>query len=756
MSKKKNKPGPRPITCSKCGTKNNFINTVPDIPPSETGQAPPIYCVKCRGDAARTIAQLRDTQQAATSTITTARYGEAQLQPDTRLERWLLTHNGAVRQNRTSPEDPWEDTPEDAWANTPEEEQVQPGPDQPDATCSTCNSEPGCYSTQMRNSRNYTITIHTCQVCTLLLMQDTQTIHQRANRPRTPWKTVLAPCPSCGLNPVQADRPSHPIGTCKTCLTATLQAINALVPRTTEQRRTDQAVYLTNPEGDCTRCSENGGDRTPAECLPCRIEYELMQQQAQPNKKGHKKTKPAECASCPSKTAVVNATVLPRTQSPQILKICGTCAQIARHHPIREKKLSAKPITIIECEGCGTPLTGPVRYPSTYNICHPCSETEDKAWETLTILYNHFRDVLETPQGGEKPEPPDEIIPWLRPGSLLPRPDAVEGKLTPNLSRELCREYVHELREIPELSIRFLVPIDSVINALTGETWAKHTKGLRPKALRPDPPRVRDPKPRETPKPRYMTVTRLKQQFGWTDRLITRYLGTHDQEGTNPHYKSAAPMRLFSIERTNDTQAKSPHIQQELQKNLDKRAKTQAASQANVLKQREQLLQETEAMLPIFTNLPHTNAGRLMEKATRQRRKFLEETLDYGYYNVPINDGGPADQARAVSMIRHEHTNYDDLLETMPRSTNAVTNTLIYLTVKTGVNNLIANTIPQLADACMTQIEEARKQATEALAMTYTGRSSYPHGEDGSSVLKWLSRTGENSNPQPAPDLEQA
>ena len=82
------------------------------------------------------------------------------------------------------------------------------------------------------------------------------------------------------------------------------------------------------------------------------------------------------------------------------------------------------------------------------------------------------------------------------------------------------------------------------------------------------------------------------------------------------------------------------------------------------------------------------------------KRLSTQENLIHDDYEIPVNDGSPAAQQRAVSMIRHEFTNYQKLLDLMPRSRNMETNTLIYWTLKSRVVEAIAQSVPELAQAC--------------------------------------------------------
>ena len=102
-----------------------------------------------------------------------------------------------------------------------------------------------------------------------------------------------------------------------------------------------------------------------------------------------------------------------------------------------------------------------------------------------------------------------------------------------------------------------------------------------------------------------------------------------------------------------------------------------------------------------------------MEMATRKRRIFLEQTLHYDDYKIPVNDGSLQAQQRAESMVRHEFTNYEDLLQNMPRSRNLDTNAMIYQTLKNRVMLTIASHLPELAHACETQDMQPVPQQTD-------------------------------------------
>ena len=55
-------------------------------------------------------------------------------------------------------------------------------------------------------------------------------------------------------------------------------------------------------------------------------------------------------------------------------------------------------------------------------------------------------------------------------------------------------------------------------------------------------------------KPEYVSKSGLKCR-GWTETLIKKYLGESDKEVDNPHYRCAAPMQMYDMERVKIVEA---------------------------------------------------------------------------------------------------------------------------------------------------------------------------------------------------------
>jgi hypothetical protein len=54
-----------------------------------------------------------------------------------------------------------------------------------------------------------------------------------------------------------------------------------------------------------------------------------------------------------------------------------------------------------------------------------------------------------------------------------------------------------------------------------------------------------------------MVVATLKKERGWTDKLIRHFLGDPDELATNPHHRSGPPMRLYCLDRIEQTEQRA-------------------------------------------------------------------------------------------------------------------------------------------------------------------------------------------------------
>ena len=556
------------------------------------------------------------------------------------------------------------------------------------APCGVCGQQGPTTPARTTDPQQTAVRLPVCMTCATMAGNGIQLVRRPATRKkRNPAGALnLGACPGC-YEPIIRGETKNPDPLCAGCLGEAMSSIREGLRNTTGNILKEETRLFEQFHGNqCIRCEPAGETdatphNTPGRCLDCRDQYRA--------ETSERRSGISECRACHAAKADFQA----RTGKGERAAICEVCALIGTGFQIFTRDTDT-PISVVAC------ITPDCNNLPKFleELCQQCRERVNRETARRQPVVTYLHQVLEARQQGEaEPEPPSQPDGLLRPDSTRVRPDAAAGRLNPERSRELCREYVQENREIPELAIRFNVSVPAVRNTLLGRTWAKHTQDARPERLRPEPQRIPRPRP---PQPAHITITRLRSEYGWTDQLVTKHLGEHDREAPNPHYRSAAPMRLYLLDRVQETMAGNPGLRQQLQETLDRRKKNQQHRTENTLKRRQELLRQTELLGPIIVMTPTRDAAKLMGMAAERRRRFLEETLIHDDYEIPVNDGSITAQERAVSMVRHEFTNYEQLLEDLPRSRDLETNALIYTALKTRVMQAIADEVPELAQAC--------------------------------------------------------
>ena len=455
----------------------------------------------------------------------------------------------------------------------------------------------------------------------------------------------------------------------------------------------------------CLICDPQDGQTTatphnsPARCQTCWLNYHQMVQAEQPTGENQASRRAKSCAACRSEPAKVRAKT-GRSETAREERICTTCDLISIDHRIFELHTNAQ-LFIVTCRNCETHLHGS----SNTNLCNPCQDEERQTAQMMQIIVDDLHKILDTKDDGKAKQNRSIKLSVNSPRADMTtqREDAGNRRLTPALSIEVCREYVQEKRLVPELALRFNVSVDVIQTTLSGKAWKADTEGHRPKNLRPEPKRTPKPRGESPPKPKpvYITVSRLKSQYGWTESRIVKHLKTHDHEAPNPHYRSAAPMRLFLLDRVQEITAGNQQLQAELQKTMDRRQDLQSDRVERTAAKRAKLLKEAEQMEPVMYQLPTRNAQVLAKMAAQSRLDFLMEQRWYDYDDHRDYETHFA----AVNMIRHEYTNYEWMLEDMPHSRDVETNVQIYHNIKRRVIEMIAREIPELSTACKNQLE---------------------------------------------------
>jgi hypothetical protein len=143
-------------------------------------------------------------------------------------------------------------------------------------------------------------------------------------------------------------------------------------------------------------------------------------------------------------------------------------------------------------------------------------------------------------------------------------------------------------------------------------------------------------------KPEYLSQSCIKSEFGLTDTQI-RALGEPDVTRPNPHYRKGPPMKLYLRKRVEQWIAKH---QSEI---MASQPRKQAAQKA-VRTKRESAKVEIAKLVRSLELEPIISRARVRKEAAEF---FLER---YENFNGEVTEKG------LCSFIRHNYTNYEEIL----------------------------------------------------------------------------------------------
>ena len=201
--------------------------------------------------------------------------------------------------------------------------------------------------------------------------------------------------------------------------------------------------------------------------------------------------------------------------------------------------------------------------------------------------------------------------------------------------------------------------------------------------------------------------------MGFTDKLIKELLPEPELK-VNPHYKKAAPMKLWQI-----TDVEAAMEDPSFKKAMETRAKRKAASKKAVKTKTENLLALVQNQI--------TKISVSKIDIDTLRKETLSEKQDWYNYLALERDCYVESCARAadedtvkrwmVNYIRHNLTHYDRKLMELTRTTAGKTGKhKAYLLFFEAVMGGIADVYPEFKDECDRQI--ARKVVETQWAMS--------------------------------------
>ncbi len=169
----------------------------------------------------------------------------------------------------------------------------------------------------------------------------------------------------------------------------------------------------------------------------------------------------------------------------------------------------------------------------------------------------------------------------------------------------------------------------------------------------------------------YMTYSRAKGQYFLTDKML-KEIGEPDLLKRNPHYRSAAPMKLYLIERLENWIAANSDRVEKAMLRRQKLSKIQLRAHQ---KRREKIQVEINGWIPVL-------------ELTEITKTILNEARDYYQWRYEDFDGILTDNA-ICAFIRHWYTDYEEFLGKIARYKGKTGVSLIYPTIKGRVNTLI-------------------------------------------------------------------
>lgn len=194
--------------------------------------------------------------------------------------------------------------------------------------------------------------------------------------------------------------------------------------------------------------------------------------------------------------------------------------------------------------------------------------------------------------------------------------------------------------------------------------------------------------------PPTLNASELKER-GWTEGLIRRFLGPPDATAPNPRYRSAAPLRLWLLQRVEAIEA-SPLFAEALNK-----AKKHAQAAQKAAETRRELTLEQARTLPV------TLERRPLEELLREARRHYEDLRGYPAHCLPWGQEDPFRDRICVNYLRHAATEYEEHLDEMYRRTGARE---AYLLLWERITQAIASAYPELAHEAQKQLARRKEK----------------------------------------------
>jgi len=151
----------------------------------------------------------------------------------------------------------------------------------------------------------------------------------------------------------------------------------------------------------------------------------------------------------------------------------------------------------------------------------------------------------------------------------------------------------------------------------------------------------------------YLSRTALRTERGWTDRLITNYLGEPDKTAINSRYRTGPRVQLFALERVIEAEG-----HQEVAAALAKAKAQRAGRSASAKAVADKKAAETMADIAGGTVKLRIYSREGLERAAT--RHYNQLWFERGEFRQVEKNPSPEFMARiCVNFLRHQRTEYD-------------------------------------------------------------------------------------------------
>lgn len=199
-----------------------------------------------------------------------------------------------------------------------------------------------------------------------------------------------------------------------------------------------------------------------------------------------------------------------------------------------------------------------------------------------------------------------------------------------------------------------------------------------------------------------ITQSRIIEEYGWTKSLISKFLPDPVLKA-NPHYRKAAPMRLWDEDTVKQVMTTS-----EFQDAMEKANKRKKSASKAVETKYSNMNHSVQLFIDSIT-IKVLSDEELKTKALKAKQEWYQchpcslngDWIDEPYMKNAYTANEETINRWIINYIRHNLVSYDNFLGSIDGKVGSVE---AYPEVKIAVLEKIANTYPKYKDECERQI----------------------------------------------------